>query len=389
MLNIDTCDDNKQSNDTIVGTSKIKTKIKTGKSRIKVETKIKTKFKTENEVISISISKSSSPIIECISNDIFLKEKHTNQYTKMSNYYKSIIADTVKSVKETLIFYKSVSFIYPDWLNTKYNKNASCIDPNTHHLFQEIGYFIMTRTIDDKYVDIPEYRNCINNPFNRGLWHIASSINFALIIDSTKNEKHCNNDLHLRFLRFFDAFCMLSRTKTQEEFESSYDENYRRITKRFDPSKKVKIPYWIYDQYKNHKPETIFSMLKHCTHYTSLITKNIDSNMFYFLLSNSFKINYVELKSIIDKPIHDNHFRDNHYVVEKSNVDYNHNKWIEVGTKRSDRNLQPLYATKNCEQISSTKSRQNNTTYVPMTYHRSFVSVADNSNNWRSTTEIT
>ena len=162
-------------------------------------------------------------------------------------------------------------------------------------------------------------------------------------------------------------------------------------------------------------------MLKQCNSYTSLIVKNIDPNSFYFLLSNSFEINYVELKSIVDKPIHDNHIHDNHihdsHIVDKSVgrpkvtlcqegkfsndnkdniVTTGRNKWIEVKPKRVNQNLQPLFKSRKYEQSFTAESQQilamydhqqnDASQYVSTTYQRSSASVADNSDNWRSST---
>src|SRR5437763_639000 len=91
------------------------------------------------------------------------------QYNTLSLDDKIHISRTINNVKEILIYYKSMSHIYPDWLNYKQKKNVNKIDPTMHTIFRTIGYYAMTRIIDKKFCDIPFYRNAINNPLQRAL----------------------------------------------------------------------------------------------------------------------------------------------------------------------------------------------------------------------------
>jgi hypothetical protein len=281
-----------------------------------------------------------------IMNDEKLRKECSNEYSELSSYEKDNIDSTINTVKDILIAYKSMSYMYADWLDCKNNRNTDRINANTHHIYQKIGYFVMTRIIDEKYIEIPHYRKSINNPFHRGLWHMASSVDFAALcdhisqnglFDKTTNIKSdtdlkidsksisksiskkksntmiFNDSLFVKVLKYFDVFCLLSRKKTVKEFESSYRTIYRCVTSESN-NDKIKIPYWIYDKYSDLDPINLFLSItqteQHLTLVPALTLKRINPNMLFFRLSDSLKVNKINIGSLFQTVTHSDEYDD-------------------------------------------------------------------------------
>jgi hypothetical protein len=268
---------------------------------------------SDDTSIEVMIETDETVLNKCIINDQTLKQESKRQYKLLPEQERIVIDNIIDNAKELLVYYKSVLSIFPDWLNIRFDENANHIHPNRHHIFQEIGYFIMTRIIDDTFIEIPHYRRGgIDNPFKRGLWHMASTINFTKIIEDTAakipeesinnneirdNSKNNDDSLFIRFLKLLDVFCLLTRKMTREEFEFTYKENFKCITnKLIDDNKSV--PFWIYEQYGDYKITNIFAIISQYTPYASLILKDIDPFMVYFLLSESLETNIIAIGTI-------------------------------------------------------------------------------------------
>lgn len=229
-----------------------------------------------------------------IIHDMMMRTKSLKIYDHLLEQDKCLVDDTIKNVNEMLIFYKSMSYMYPDWMNCCENKTAQ-IDKSSHSIYREIGYYMMTHMIDDKYLEIPGYRKSINNPFHRGLWHMASIINFDELTIS-KKLLSCPDSLFGKFFKFLDVFCLLSRPKTRKEFESSYRTIYRCITSESD-NNKIVIPFWIHDQYANKNITNLMELLS-CKEIHSVTLRELDKNMFFFLLSDTFVTISIQIGSL-------------------------------------------------------------------------------------------
>jgi hypothetical protein len=259
-----------------------------------------------------------------IAYDLKLQFDSLNLYNHLPNHDKQLVENTIKIVNDILIFYKSMSYMYPDWTNCSENRIAADIDSSAHNLYSEIGYYMMTHIIDEKIFDIPGYRRSINNPFHRGIWHMASTINFAEFAlmnhrqrfsdTHTQKESTFSDSLVGKFFRFLDAFCLLARPKTRKEFESTYTNIYRCITSESD-NNKIIIPYWIHDQYANKNIANLMGMMIQIPMYQNTIIhhdtpgsysqsvtlKEINKDMFFFLLSNTFVYKPIQIGSLYDE----------------------------------------------------------------------------------------
>jgi hypothetical protein len=198
------------------------------------------------------------------------------KYKVLSDELKQQMEETIASTKIILEIYKSSSFIYPDW----YNFNSQNWDNDS--IKKDIGFFVSSRIINEKFKDIDNYRGNIDNPFQRAIWHIASFIDLSMKSNETT-----------MFLHLLDAFCLLSRSKTPCEFESYYKYNYNCLVKEKDyDNKKVNdIPFFIFDRYKNMKyPE--------CLPENSLTRNNIDPKLFHKELTKAFFKNKVKIGTL-------------------------------------------------------------------------------------------
>lgn len=214
--------------------------------------------------------------------------------TKLTESDKQCVSETVCTVIEVMTFYKAMSYMYPDWLNCSENRQTTFIDSAHHQIFKEIGYFMMTHIISERYIEIPHYRKSINNPFHRGMWHMSSVLDFdKLSVCFASEEPLCT-----RLFKFFDVFCLLSRQKTRKEFESYYKTIYRCITSETD-NNKIIIPFWIYDQYASKRPTDLFTDIERKTNISSLYMKNIEPDAVFFLISNSLMTNPIQIGSMI------------------------------------------------------------------------------------------
>ena len=194
--------------------------------------------------------------------------------------------------------------MYPDWVNmhlninesnakrtyNEYNKDVEIVHnynyDSSDDIMREIGFFIMTRIIDNKFNDVPCYRRCVNNPYHRALWHIASCIDFMTVINYDHLHEHDNFNekiiLQNKFFSFLDVFCLLSRVKSSIEFEDSFNRYHRNIT-NITPEI---IPMWIYDRCNHLESPYIYSKLPHLSHMSLL--KKIGATEIYDLLCKKF-----------------------------------------------------------------------------------------------------
>jgi hypothetical protein len=169
---------------------------------------------------------------------------------------------TVKTVKMILENYKPLPFMRPDWSIQAHP------DDNNINIQDEIGYYCMTRTIDNKFSNIMYYQRNINNSFQRALWHIASAINFS---------QHGVD--YSTFMRLYDAFCLLSRPMDIGEFESRCRNMYGAI----------EIPYWIYHKYRDAKHPFLDNILSSPGNEILLLTDTgVEPELFFKLLCSSF-----------------------------------------------------------------------------------------------------
>lgn len=382
-----------------------------------------------------------------------IKSNQTNndcpKYESLDDTCKKEIIGVVHDTKELLLRYKSASYVYPNWLNiTKLKRGKTkgkgntlstnfseydvdntyeCLDPSM--ITRDIGFFVMTRVIDSRYLDIPKYRS-INNPFHRALWHIAHYMDFTKIITSDmKYYKLDNDDIHKKFFSFLDSFCMLSRVKTIDEFKTSFYRIYRNITSASPIEHNVTDPLWIYHKYCGMTIPSLYERYPQLSKLT-LINK-IGTNEFYNLLCREMAIvpKITQIKDIVPKTVSinddlldvapavipsesldseasrfspenrlDNTVSDNlpnilsreitEYSIKSNqphfkNTDEDNNEWIKVSNKNKFKNYQnnKMVNSKSHGVIIDSNIKNNHHTNKNT---RSIMSTADTSNNWRT-----
>lgn len=280
----------------------------------------------------------------------------------------NLIQTTITSVKKSLILYKSMSYMYPDWFGSNENiypllsrliehertplgmpdehkttryviaSTAISLNDSLNHslndaligsadvlikeqrVIEEIAHYLMTRTITEQYNSLPNYRSSINNPFNRAIWHMLYAITEqARYVISNKNnpsnlKRYDFEKVFDSMFKMLDVFCVLSRKKTREEFEISHRTMQRCITGKTNTI----VPFWIYDKYAD---SDIPSLLKT---RTSLSNYHIDpgikisrQELVYASLRNAFALDTSLVRISDVKP--DNYFHNDH------NHNHNHN----------------------------------------------------------------
>ena len=201
-----------------------------------------------------------------------LRLECTYNFSKIDKNDRLYVITIIRTVHQLLEYYKIMPYIYPDWLNMSVNINSVTIDKNI--IYQNIGYYMITHTIDEQYREIPYFKKSIDKLFYRAIWHLASSID--------KFTKKSVNKL----VRLFDGFCLLSRKKTKKEFEITYKENYKYIT-NISEDVKIKVPFEIYDKYCDKDYADIFDMIYDSYRYTT-IADYINSYIFFYNLVDTF-----------------------------------------------------------------------------------------------------
>jgi hypothetical protein len=221
----------------------------------------------------------------------------TCEYREINSYFSLAIENT----KRILNIYKSISHMTPNW-QSLFTDTRSDTQPDTHpdthpdphpdpqpdtesesdqlnknnvSIFNDIMYFVMTRTIDEKYQNISNHRNCINNPFQRAVWHMGSATDFS----------QNTYEVHM-YMTLINAYCLLSREKTLVEFEEFCERiNKRNKHKNNDDISTQclgEIPYWIYNMYHNKSyPNTLLNC--------PFVHNKINSGIFYDYLCRAFE----------------------------------------------------------------------------------------------------
>ena len=295
------------------------------------------------------------------------------QDQQIINIY-SMIDTSIQCVSEMMTFYKSMGYMYPDWLNLETNKLSDHINISESNIYKDIGYFMMTYQIDDKFQDIKEFRKSINKPFIRAIWHISSTI---LKSDNINNFSY---ELFFKLYNLIDVFCLLARPKTKIEFETSFISNYKRITSDVD-NLMIPIPWWIYDTYSIVLPSDmmklihmyiyeleassdIYSFLIH-NYLTSLTLNEINRDQIFILLTKTFNCNDIMIGTL-HIPLYTNtHIHTAADINKKHKI----NKFKRK-KQYTDRKYNKYYFVPNNPESNFFKNTQGNT-------------AADISTNWR------
>jgi len=240
------------------------------------------------------------------------KHYDSGNYELLDTSSKERIMNVIIDSEDILLRYKSSSYVYPNWLNisdkfknsinfTSYdfseydvndvnnvNINESPLD--SLMIMNLIGFFVMTRVIDSRFMEIPEYRSSVNNPFHRALWHIAHYSDFKQILTlDVANYKLLDNDsMYKKFFRLLDTFCILSRVKTIDEFKASFHRIYRNITSCDHEDHNIVTPMWIYNKYSNMTVPPIYVKYPHLTELPLIYL--IGSDEYYKLLCKKMAI---------------------------------------------------------------------------------------------------
>ncbi|VBB17908.1 hypothetical protein YASMINEVIRUS_371 [Yasminevirus sp. GU-2018] len=262
---------------------------------------------------------------------------------------RSVIDGIISDVAETMSMYKSLSYMYPNWLDvdTRNHKHPEKSDyseynieithrlmsllqtpPNlqshlphhsTHNIhrydrhvhnsvanvssdevMRDTGMFLMTRVLDSQYTDIANYRKSSNNPMHRALWHIARVVNFREIVEKarTTNDResmYCSR-IAGKFFRLLDVFCLLSRPKTVTEFTESYRSIYRKIMSVDPESKGETVPLWVYHKYSGLSVPNIYKVVPSLS--TISLLQKIGARDVFVLLTRKFQRPIVQLDTV-------------------------------------------------------------------------------------------
>lgn len=209
-----------------------------------------------------------------ILNDLQLRIECMHIFSNLENHHRMYTIDVIRTNRELLEYYKLMPYIYPDWLNMSANINNTNIKKNI--IYNAIGYFMMTHTIDEKYREIPYLKKSIDKLFYRGIWHLATNTNFTNFTKKSIN----------KLLKFFDGFCILSRKQTKEEFANTYKEKYKYIA-NISEDINIKVPYEIYDKYSTMNYLDIFKKIYNTYQYKTM-SNYVDSYIFFYNLSDIF-----------------------------------------------------------------------------------------------------
>lgn len=253
-----------------------------------------------------------------IPNEIVNKNKCVNENLK--------IVEIIDAVSSILNNYRTIYFMHPDWLNCKkivnYENNTNNTNNVTNNtidknniinennkdnccIYYEIGLFIMTRIIDMKYQNITNFQGNLNTTFERALWHIASTINFLQ-----------HDYSYTLFMYLYDAFCLLSRPKSCEEFEESYRSNYKNLNNNNNNITNQSIPIWIYHKYYNITPPYLNN--------NTLTNNNYDPELFFCKLSDIFKMDIIKINLLgitLDNILRNITRKENDTIENIENVD--------------------------------------------------------------------
>jgi hypothetical protein len=192
------------------------------------------------------------------------------------DYFKLVIENT----KRILNIYKSISHMSPNWISLFADTECS---NNSTVIFNDIMHFVMTRTIDEKYQNILNHRNCINNPFQRALWHMGSATDFS----------QNTHEVHM-YIMMIDAYCLLSREKTLIEFEDFCEHVNKKYRNKniINKGNDHEIPYWVYNLYHNKPyPNTLLNL--------PLMNNKMDPLIFYKYLCKVFEKPTISISSAL------------------------------------------------------------------------------------------
>jgi hypothetical protein len=237
------------------------------------------------------------------------EEKVKNFYDRISKSGSVEIDRFVEDVKETLIIYKSMSNMYADWFDFENNKrnveneflqNQGAInkfskyvrthqaDTTNKDILMDFGMFVMTRTIDESvYPKIQNFRT-LNNPFHRGLWHMASTLDFKYIMKNLSTDTESGDTRLIRtFMNYFAAFLIMSRPKTKNEFQHTLKTAYNCITGDTFPSDT--IPSAAQEVYSLiDKPIIHVAFCKMSNEYQDIV-RILEPDVLYYLLTKQFE----------------------------------------------------------------------------------------------------
>lgn len=284
------------------------------------------------------------------------------KYINLPSAVQKLVISTVKSIKESCIFYKNLSHMYPDWFDFKgkgwdahnpaytkafslemkerevsrsgvpykNGKNVVCRYRDlTTEMMEDIGYYMLCRVIDDKFIEIPHYRRMINNPFHRGLWHMLRAFRMSLALNCVKDEIYINdmNKLTDKIFKMLDVFCLFSRLKTEEYYISAFNNLYCCVTSL--PCTGLHIPLNIYNNYSKVDIPILLQTAP------SLVTLGVDPEIVYMFLCDEFEHKIVKLSELVfNRPVISN----NTMVTDNQDM-YDHspasNNWRERNTRQN------------------------------------------------------
>lgn len=226
---------------------------------------------------------------------------------------RSRINEIVLDVKKLLQLYGKMSYMYPDWFDVKHdtfnnyesklknlhNKETK-VDLDNDLLFFDIGMYIFSHMLDPKYLEVPNFK-LIGRPIYRGLWDIATVIDFADLFQQDKSlqlveesDIQSTNQLNLMFLHVFSVFCVLSKIKSAEEFEYTFNSTYKNITGVLNTND---VPLWCLDLYTKNLP--LICQLEEFLSIKNLLDK-IGSDELFALLVLQFRSDHVSIQDVVN-----------------------------------------------------------------------------------------
>jgi len=141
---------------------------------------------------------------------------HIQTQNELKDKSNKVLLNVLGNVKYVLDIYKNLSYMIPQWEKTDID-SVDSVDS------LGIGLWMMTRKIDDKYYEIPNYRDNINNPFHRAIWHIYSSLDHEKL---TALNNYDNTHIYQIFIDVLNIFYLMSTTKS---LSSYHDDNKKRF----------------------------------------------------------------------------------------------------------------------------------------------------------------
>jgi hypothetical protein len=225
----------------------------------------------------------------------YQRDQRDNKEKKCKKKYISVDVSRLENIealnnmvansKMMLEMYKNLYKIKPNWLELLNSLNShnslnslntldapdinKSMTENRIMQYKKICYVTMTHKIDEKYNNIVSYRDNINNPFCRAIWHICN------ILVNNNDDNNVKDVEHKILIDIFELFCILSRNKTIDEFNDDFvesqkkdvnNENNNDVTQSDSVGGKtsniiecnesvnnINIPTWIYDNYSEMK----------------------------------------------------------------------------------------------------------------------------------------